>query len=532
MYIGIDFGTTYSTLTIYHGEELVPPLFEDRGVPTRMRYDSFAREWLYGENNETLLRYPQDTIRNLKSKIRNGGDIMATATSAGYKLHYKDLLQNYLTWLIKEGINRAREHGYIDEDELPQGITVTVPCGFAGRGMGRSGYGQAIKEGVISAYGEVIRSGIAAAAGTDCTVRIVEEPVAAAVDYLMSRQGDRALAENSKMTILVADLGGGTFDVTAMKCDGRNKFTVIAKEGDLHLGGNNFDEELLNLIVNKLNEQNSEYSLSESDRQLELLRVTAIKERLSKTDKQGFVSQNSTVPPVIVTRQEFENATSGLLKRIQAVITKCVDKSGGIDRIDKIVLVGGACRMPQIKNGIKSLYQGFHEKDIIIYNPSYAIANGAAHCAAMRGGVTVTDLGDIATCTYGFRSGPEGDQKICNMIFSGEQFEAGGRIERWEHNFNALESDQKTVCYKVFESLCEKGKYRVPYEGNEAQFNPNGLSVSVPVPEKYLTDPVTYPNGARDYKMDPKLILTSDNTLRIEIYHDGVLVGSNQVTLK
>lgn len=534
MYIGIDFGTTYSALSIYTKNEtwtgLLPALCGSRGEPTHIRYDSKTKQWLCGKKCEAD-KYPKDTIRNIKAKIRDGGDIdQNVSVASGYRLSFRELLKRYLCWFIKDVYKKACNANEAVSDEAVEHVVVTVPCGFAGRGMTRSQYGQAIKEGVVAAYKDVIDSGVQMAVGNEVPVTIVEEPVAAAEDYLMSGSGKRALDQKSDLNILVADLGGGTFDATVIKCSGHKKFQVVAKDGDLHLGGNDFDNELLRILIPKLKAANPGYSLSEEERSLELLRVSAIKESLSEFPSLTFSSFKET--KCVISREEFERATRGLLQRIQEILKKCVDKTGGIEQIDKIVLVGGGSNMPQILNGIKELFPSFDEQNIIINKPSYAIANGAAYCAAAKGGVTVLPpLEDVATCTYGFRYEKD-NKKIRNMIFRGQQF-VDGRIERdVPDSFIPMQSDQSMATYTVFESTFEKSAGDIQYKGNEEKFNANGLKVTVPVPVEYIENREKHPDGAREYEMYPKMILTSDGILKLEIYHDGVMIGSNEIKIE
>ncbi len=542
MYFGIDFGTTYSTLSIYVDNDkhtgLLAALTDSCGFPTLMRFNSIEG-WCYG-NDTDIEHYPDDTIKDIKAKIRNGGDIKQKVKTGGREASFEEMLRGYLAWLIEEVLGRAKAaDDHIIEDEAIEGITVTVPCGFTGRGLTRSSYGQVIEESVIDAYQKIIRSGVELAKIGRPPVIIMEEPVAAAMDYLHSSKGKEALVDKPELNILVADLGGGTFDVTVVKCKGNDRFQIGTKDGDLHLGGNDFDEALLQLLISKINSQNFGYALNEDKRRLNLLRATKVKERLSEkklSESASFTDVDGKT--VAVTRQEFENATRGLLQRAMALIKRCVDKNGGIEEIDKIVLVGGSCKMPQISNGIKNLYPTFSEHDIVLYNPSYSIANGAAYCAAMND-VMVEDwddyIGDIATCTYGdllFYNGK--NPHITNMIMKGSRF-IDGKIGPKTLTAHASKPNQSAVLFQIFESQEEQIEVTVDennlewangkYVLDDDRFNSTGLEVEVPIPSEYQ-------DRADKYELESKMTLDRNGILTLEIYHDGVFIASNYIKIK
>lgn len=553
MYLGIDFGTTYSTLSIYVDNQkytgLLSALCGDRGIPTLIRFDpNLVREkgekpggWRYGEDTD-IEHYPQDTIKDIKKQIRDGGDINEMITTGGRSTSFNELLQTYLAWFIDKRVHTAREDNpdYLAKEEVDR-IVVTVPCGFIGEGMTRSLYNQTIRESVIVA---AYQTGVHSANIGHPPITIIEEPVAAAIAYFKDPNtgGRSAFGVKKELNILVADLGGGTFDVTFVKgkkdkwVDAVSKeFEVGAKEADLHLGGNDFDEALLQLLISKIRVENPNYALEEDDYRENLRRATLLKEALSENFSGTF---NGVLhEKADVTRQEFEEATQHLLQRAMDIIQRCVNKSGGIKKIDKIVLVGGGCRMPQIRNGINNLYPKFGDKNIVLYRPSYSIANGAAYCAAM-GNVTVTMIKDVATCTYGklmFRgvdgSGRPRDPYIANMIFKGTPFIDREIVSPMCTSY-PLRKGQTAVVPQVFESTTEEeeialGEDNVKWNGNghevnDERFNSTGLEVEVPIPAEFR-------GRADEYKLESKMTLTSEGILKLEVFHDGILLASNDI---
>lgn len=206
-------------------------------------------------------------------------------------------------------------------------------------------------------------------------VRILNEPTAAAISFGFGRENE------GKKRVLVYDLGGGTFDVTVLDIEG-NKFTAVATDGEMRLGGIMWDEELYNLIVKKIAASSGlspdEVAAKSEDSNLLLYNSEEQKKRLSTnvSVRGAFTPNNGTRTSYSVTRKEFEDATRHLIATTVDIVKRALE-SKNIDpaSIDSFLLVGGSSKMPQVKAAIA---EAFPNNEIMVYDPDQSIAKGAA----------------------------------------------------------------------------------------------------------------------------------------------------------
>ena len=201
-------------------------------------------------------------------------------------------------------------------------------------------------------------------------LEIISEPTAAALYYGCSK-------EHEEKTILVYDLGGGTFDVTIMRIN-FNKIEVICSDGDHDLGGKDWDGYLVQIISNKIIESVGEVEFTENVQQD--LRLCAENMKKTLTGKQNASEvfyQIKGSPKIEVTRDEFNRATESLLNstlsKTEDAIKVAANK--GYDKIDEILLVGGSTKMPQVKEALSEKYR---DCKIQFLEPDEAVAKGAA----------------------------------------------------------------------------------------------------------------------------------------------------------
>ena len=201
-------------------------------------------------------------------------------------------------------------------------------------------------------------------------LEIISEPTAAALYYGCSK-------EHEEKTILVYDLGGGTFDVTIMRIN-FNKIEVICSDGDHDLGGKDWDGYLVQIISNKIIESVGEVEFTENVQQD--LRLCAENMKKTLTGKQNASEvfyQVKGSPKIEVTRDEFNRATESLLNstlsKTEDAIKVAANK--GYDKIDEILLVGGSTKMPQVKEALSEKYR---DCKIQFLEPDEAVAKGAA----------------------------------------------------------------------------------------------------------------------------------------------------------
>ena len=224
-------------------------------------------------------------------------------------------------------------------------------------------------------------------AGLD-VLRIVNEPTAAALAYGLDKGGDGK--------ILVFDLGGGTFDVSILEL-GDGVFEVKATNGDTHLGGDDFDNAVMNWMISEFKKQNG-IDLSTDKMAEQRLKEAAEKAKielstvLSTNINLPFITADATGPKhldLTLTRAKFNELTEDLVQRTMGPTKKAIADSGyTIDEIDKIILVGGSSRIPAVQEAIKSILGKEPSKGV---NPDECVAIGAA----IQAGVLVGDVKDV-----------------------------------------------------------------------------------------------------------------------------------------
>ena len=202
-------------------------------------------------------------------------------------------------------------------------------------------------------------------------LEIISEPTAAALYYGCAKEQD-------EKTILIYDLGGGTFDVTIMRISA-DKIEVICSDGDHDLGGKNWDEVLIGYLANQFIEKiDYDIEFDEYAKQDLRLKAEKIKKQLTSRSQAGdMLEVMGNREKVTITRDEFDEITSTLLNETLKKTKEAIEvaKNKGYDVIDEILLVGGSTRMPQVK---KALAKNFSEIEIKILEPDEAVAKGAA----------------------------------------------------------------------------------------------------------------------------------------------------------
>ena len=202
-------------------------------------------------------------------------------------------------------------------------------------------------------------------------LEIISEPTAAALYYGCAKEQD-------EKTILIYDLGGGTFDVTIMRISA-DKIEVICSDGDHDLGGKNWDEVLIGYLAKQFIEKiDYDIEFDEYAKQDLRLKAEKIKKQLTSRSQAGdMLEVMGNREKVTITRDEFDEITSTLLNETLKKTKEAIEvaKNKGYDVIDEILLVGGSTRMPQVK---KALAKNFSEIEIKILEPDEAVAKGAA----------------------------------------------------------------------------------------------------------------------------------------------------------
>ncbi len=369
--VGIDLGTTNSVVSILEaGEPVVIPNSEgSRTTPSVVGYSKNG-EILVGEvAKRQSITNPDRTIRSVK---RHMGERDWSVDIDGKKWTPQEVSAQILAKLKRDA------ESYLG-DTVTQAV-VTVPAYFD------DSQRQATKEAGQIAGLEVLR--------------IINEPTAAALAYGLDKQHDQ--------TILVFDLGGGTFDVSLLEI-GEGVFEVKSTHGDTHLGGDDWDQRVIDWMVKEFKNAHG-IDLSNDRMALQRLKEAAEKAKIElsqgseATVNLPFVTATAEGPlhlDMKLTRSEFERMTEDLVERCSGPFQQAVKDWGkDVAAIDHIIMVGGATRMPMIQDLVRKLTGGKDPHKGV--NPDEVVAVGAAiQAGVLKGDVKDILLLDVTPLTLG-----------------------------------------------------------------------------------------------------------------------------------
>ncbi|KAF2417224.1 heat shock protein 70 [Tothia fuscella] len=382
--IGIDLGTTYSCVAVYEGNS-VEIIANEQGSFTTPSFVSFtSEERLIGEaaKNQAAMN-PANTVFDIKRLI-------------GRRFDDETVKKDVESWpfkVVDQGGSPMVQVDYLGEEKTfsPQEISAMVLTKM--KEVAEIKLGKKIEKAVVTvpAYFNDNQRQATKDAGSISglnVLRIINEPTAAAIAY-----GLGAGKSEKERNVLIYDLGGGTFDVSLLHIQG-GVFTVKATAGDTHLGGQDFDTNLLDHFKKEF-QRKTKKDITGDARALRRLRTAC--ERAKRT----LSSASSTSVEIDslmdghdfqanITRARFEDlnskAFSGTLQPVEQVI-----KDSGLakDKVDEIVLVGGSTRIPRIQKLLSEFFNGKKlEKSI---NPDEAVAYGAAVQAGILSGKATSD---------------------------------------------------------------------------------------------------------------------------------------------
>ena len=372
--VGIDLGTTNSIVaTITGGEPEV--IANAEGIRTTPSVVAFARdgEVLVGEvAKRQAITNPERTIRSVKRHVGTDWTLGIDGT---------DYTAQEISARILQKLKRDAE-GFLGEDVTQAVITVPAYFDDAQR--------TATKEAGAIAGLEVLR--------------IINEPTAAALAYGIASDDD------SDQTILVFDLGGGTFDVSVLSM-GDGVFEVLSTHGDTHLGGDDWDQAIIDWIVKSFKDTEG-VDLSGDPMVMQRLKESAEAAKIELSQVQTtrinlpFISATDAGPKHLdleLTRSKFEDLTAELVAKLkdpfeQALADAKVEKGD----LDHVILVGGSTRMPVISELVESLSGEEPHKGV---NPDEVVAMGAAvQAGVLRGDVSDVILLDVTPLSLGIET--------------------------------------------------------------------------------------------------------------------------------
>ena len=356
--IGIDLGTTNSCVAVYEGGEpiVIPNPEGARTTPSVVAFSKTGERMIGQVAKRQSITNPDRTVISIKREM---------GTNYKVSIDGKQYTPQEISAMVLQKL-KADAEAYLGTTVSE--AVITVPAYFS------DAQRQATKDA-----GKI--------AGLDVK-RIINEPTAAALAYGMDKEKDQ--------TIMVFDLGGGTFDVSILEIsDG--VFEVLATNGDTRLGGDDFDQRIIDWMADKFLKENG-VDLRQDKMVLQRLKDAAEK---AKIELSGMTSSNINLPFITataagplhfeatLTRAEFDRLTADLVDRCMVPTKKALADAGkSVSEIHKVLLVGGSTRIPAVQEAVKKFTGKDPFKGI---NPDECVAVGAA----IQGGVLGGDVKDL-----------------------------------------------------------------------------------------------------------------------------------------
>jgi len=379
--IGIDLGTTNSCVSVMEGNEavVIPNAEGKRTTPSIIAFVEGGEIKVGDPAKRQAVTNPTKTIASIKRFMGQGfGEVSAEAKRVSYQIVKGD--NNTPRVDIDGRLYTAQELSAMTlqkmkktaEDYLGQTVTeavITVPAYF------NDAQRQATKEA-----GEI--------AGLK-VMRIINEPTAAALAYGLDKKG-------TDQKIAVYDLGGGTFDISVLEL-GDGVFEVLSTNGDTHLGGDDFDHQIIDWLADEFKAEEG-IDLRLDPMSLQRLKEAAEKAKIELSSSAEteinlpYVTATASGPKHLVkklSRSKFEQLTDDLVKRSMAPVARALKDAGlSVSDIDEVILVGGSTRMPRIADEVEKFFGKKASKGV---NPDEVVAIGAA----IQGGVLSGDVKDV-----------------------------------------------------------------------------------------------------------------------------------------
>ncbi|MBA0784366.1 hypothetical protein Gotri_001950 [Gossypium trilobum] len=379
--IGIDLGTTYSCVGVWQNDR-VEIIANDQGNRTTPSYVAFTdTERLIGDaaKNQVAMN-PQNTVFDAKRLI--GRRFSDPAVQSDMK-HWPFKVVAGPSDKPMIVVNYKGEEKQFAPEEISSMVLVKM------KEVAEAYMGQTVKNAVITvpAYFNDSQRQATKDAGSISglnILRIINEPTAAAIAYGLDKKASRSGEKN----VLIFDLGGGTFDVSLLTIE-EGIFEVKATAGDTHLGGEDFDNRLVNHFVQEFKRKHKK-DISTNARALRRLRTACerAKRTLSST-AQTTIEIDSLYEGIdfysTITRARFEELNMDLFRKCMEPVEKCL-RDSKIDKsqVDEVVLVGGSTRIPKVQQLLQDFFNGKELCKSI--NPDEAVAYGAAVQAAILSG--------------------------------------------------------------------------------------------------------------------------------------------------
>ena len=357
--IGIDLGTTNSCVAVMEGGEpvVIPNAEGNRTTPSVVAFSKNGERLVGQIAKRQAVTNPDNTVISIKRKM---------GTNEKVKIEGDEFSPQEISAMILQKL-KADAENYLGTT-VTQAV-ITVPAYFS------DSQRQATKDAGKIAGLEVLR--------------IINEPTAAALAYGMDK-------EDQDQKIMIYDLGGGTFDVSILDI-GDGVFEVLSTNGNTHLGGDDFDEAIMNYLVSEFKKSDG-IDLKADKMAMQRLKEAAEKAKIELSGMQQtqinlpFITADSTGPKhldITLTRAKFEELISKFVEETRVPVEQAM-KDAGITAADihKVLLVGGSTRVPCVQEMVKKITGKEPDKGI---NPDECVAIGAA----IQGGVLSGDVKDL-----------------------------------------------------------------------------------------------------------------------------------------
>src|SRR5690349_1113315 len=392
--IGIDLGTTNSCMAVMEGGEptVIPNAEGGRTTPSVVAFTKDGQRLVGTPAKRQAVTNPQNTVFSIKRFMgRKAGEVSEEQTMVPYE--------------VASGPNGDARVKAGDKTFPPQEISAMILQKL--KADAEAYLGEPVSEAVITVpayFNDAQRNATKDAgkiAGLE-VLRIINEPTAASLAYGLDKEGDQ--------TILVFDLGGGTFDVSVLEL-GEGVFEVKATSGDNHLGGDNFDKAVVDWLIAEFKRDHG-IDLGNDPMALQRLYEAAEKAKIELSTTQStninlpFITADAEGPKHLdttLTRAKLTELTHELIERTVAPTKQALSDAGlASGAVDQVILVGGMTRMPAVQEKVKELIGKEPHRGV---NPDEVVAIGAAiQAGVLRGEVKDVLLLDVTPLSLGIET--------------------------------------------------------------------------------------------------------------------------------
>ena len=521
-FYGIDLGTTYSCIARI--DELGKPevlrnLEGNNTTPSVVFFESADSVVVGSAAKEVAVLYPDRVISTVK-RMMGSPDWVTEQHGKEYQA------QGISAFILRKLVEDASNNLKLKAGEEIKDVVITCPAYFG------------LPERMATEQAGTI-------AGLNVHY-IIPEPTAAAIAYSMD--------ESENQTIVVYDLGGGTFDVTVLRVEDKS-IDAVCVNGDDRLGGKNWDEKVAQWLAHQFSDEtgvSADDLFEDMETWQELLKTAeeakirlSVRESVSRT-----VVHGGNRVAVTLTRETFDELTLPLLERTLSLTQECLEdaaaKNEKYARIDKLLLVGGSTFMPQVKNAVKDKF-GF---DVSFHEPNEAVAKGAALMALKYAferesgfspsGVSQDFLDkkirNVAAKSFGVVIVDKGELRVNNLIVKNSAVPAKG-----EKSFGTAEDGQTGVRVRCIENEHTHGPNDPTIDLDlDQQIGEVPLELGRPVHKGYpvvirfrLREDVMLEVSAKDAKTGREItaefkssaILTPEEVEKKKEHHAGITVS-------